>query len=310
MISDIPTKQDFEEQGLTLLNLAWDTVAELLLDFQYAEEWGAIVEDEQVEEYNKASQKPLAISTALLQQGAELLVKSVIAEVSPYLLITDTPNAWPRKCDKQNIPFSAFKTADASDLIRIHDTVAKKRFSDEFVQTFKEMRKIRNTVFHSVDRKLRFSEKQIIKSILTITTEILVPLNWMEYRDEYLETVPSAAWNYEGNGYQLAREFSFVIDLLGNADLKHYFGFNKKQRRYICPGCIYSCREVNSEFIPLTAQLNPNSPKSTKVSCVVCRQEFPVKRASCSDPECKGNVINMEKYSDNECLTCFTENLE
>ncbi len=75
MIRDIPTREDFQEQGMTLLNLAWYTVIELLLNYRDAEEWDEIVDYEQTEHYLKASQKPLAIATALIQQGTELLSK-------------------------------------------------------------------------------------------------------------------------------------------------------------------------------------------------------------------------------------------
>src|SRR5262249_17833822 len=146
----------------------WDTVTALLLEYRDAEEWNAIVEEGQTEHYSRASQKPLAIATALLQQGSEFLVKAAIAEVSPYLLIAGSAQNWPKKCDIGDTPFSAFRTPDSEDLIRVHNTVASSRFSELFMQQFAEMRKVRNTVFHSVDRSLRFTEKDILSSILIV----------------------------------------------------------------------------------------------------------------------------------------------
>ena len=310
MITNVPTRQEFEEQGLTLLNLAWDTVTDLLIDYRDAEDWDGIVEEEQTEHYLKAAQKPLAISTALLQQGAEFLVKAAIADVSPYLLIAGNAPAWPKRCNKADTQFSAFRTADAEDLIRIHDTVATSRFSTEFVQTFTQMRHIRNTVFHSVDRNLRFSDKQIIQSILIIADELLEPNTWFKKRNAYLDSVPSAAWACTGNGFRLSREFDAISDLLSTAELKRYFDFNRRRRRYICPSCKRDCLEVSSDFTPLTAQLVPNSPGARNVLCVVCRQQFPVRRSSCQESDCPGNVIHVGEFSDNECLTCFSNNFE
>lgn len=304
MILDIPTKTDFEEQGLTLLNLAWDTVTDLLLQYDDAEDWNAIVEEEQTEHYAKASQKPLAIATALLQQGAEFLVKAAIAEISPFLLISGSPQAWPKRCESTDTPFSAFKTPDAEDLIRIHNTVSPRRFSESFMQRFCEMRRIRNTIFHTVDRDLRFSEKEILSAVLTVTAELLGPLRWIENRHRYLESIPSAAFATEVHGFTLVREFALVLELFGNAELRMHFGFNKKQRRYLCPECRSACSDVHSELTPMTAQLKPNSPTSRTLYCVVCRTTTPVARRPCPRDGCNGNVINQGEYSDEECLTC------
>lgn len=304
MIRDIPTRADFEEQGIALLNLAWDTVTELLLEYRDAEEWDAIVDEQQTEHYSHASQKPLAIATALLQQGSEFLVKAAIAEVSPFLLIACNAQNWPKKCDTTDTPFSAFRTPDSEDLIRIHNTVAATRFSETFMQQFAELRKIRNTVFHSVDRSLRFTEKDILFAILTITTELQGPCKWMDIRDNYLESTPSAAFATEGHGFVLVREFSLLVELLGNADLKKHFGFNKKQRRYLCPECNMACREFYPDLAPKTAQLKPNTPASQSLYCVVCRTITQVSRSKCPRRDCPGNVINQSKYFDKECLTC------
>lgn len=289
---------------MTLLNLAWDTVTELLLEYRDAEEWDAIVEEEQTEHYSRASQKALAIATALLQQGSEFLVKAAIADVSPYLLVAGSAQSWPRRCDTEDTPFSAFRTPDSEDLIRIHNTVATSRFSESFVQQFTQMRKVRNTVFHSVDRNLRFTEKDILSSILTVTTELQGPCTWMESRDKYLESTPSAAFATEGHGFVLVREFSLLIELLGHSDLIRHFGFNKKQRRYLCPTCKMECREAFPDLEPRTALLKPNTPSSTSIYCVVCRTTTPVSRDNCPNSECIGNVINQSEYSDQECLTC------
>lgn len=304
MIRDIPTREDFEEQGMTLLNLAWDTVVGLLLNYRDAKEWDSFIEDEQAEHYLNASQKPLAVATVLLQQGAEFLVKTAIADVSPFLLIDGNAQSWPKKCDTNDTSFSTFRTVDAQDLIRIHDTVAATRFTDIFTQHFSKMRRVRNTIIHSVDRNLRFSEKDILLSILTITSELQGPHKWMADREKYLKSTPSAAFATEGFGSNLVREFQMLVDLLGNSELQRHFGFNKRQRRYLCLECKMSCSEYYPDLEPRTAQLKPNSPASQSVHCVVCRTTIPVLRKPCNCIPCRGNVINDSEDFDPECLTC------
>lgn len=304
MITDVPTTDDFADQGIVFLNLAWDTVFDLLLEYSDAEEWDAIVDDEQTDDYWKAAQKPLAIAVALSQQGAEFLLKARIAEISPFLLISGKPSEWPSKCDKQDISYSSFQTADGQDLIRIQDTVAATRLSAHFKELFNKIRLTRNTIFHTVDRTMRFSEKEIILAVLEIADELVGQQQWTQIRRGYLESMPSsAAWSADAVGLHLSREMLSVIDLMGNANLVKLLRFNKRQRRYICPNCTRECRWVHSELQPKTAQLSPNSPSSTNVYCFVCRKDISVLRLPCSASECKGNVIHAD--DDNECLTCF-----
>jgi len=88
MIINVPTQDDFASQGITFLNLGWDAIFSLLLDYANAENWGAIVDDEHPMTYWKAAQKPLATAAALAQQGSEFLLRARIAAVSPFLLFS------------------------------------------------------------------------------------------------------------------------------------------------------------------------------------------------------------------------------
>ncbi|RZB38326.1 MAG: hypothetical protein SRB2_00074 [Desulfobacteraceae bacterium Eth-SRB2] len=306
MISDIPTYDDFADQGTAFLNLAWDTVLDLLLDYEDAEAEEGIIDDEQPEEYWKAAIKPLATAVALVHQGAEFHLKARIALISPYLLITSKASEWPRKSDKQDTSFSSFYIADAQNLIKIHDTVAEPRLSDTIKQLYEKLRLARNKIFHTVDKRLRFSEKEIIQAILEISDELISPQKWTLIRRSYLESIPrSFVWTVHPVGSVLSREMMVVLDLLGAADAKKFFGFNKRQRKYICPNCVSEHRELNIDENPLTAQLSPNKPNSTNLFCFVCRENIPVIRKRCKNIDCKGNVIHEGR--DFECLTCFID---
>ncbi|MCB1129535.1 MAG: hypothetical protein KDN05_00300 [Verrucomicrobiae bacterium] len=302
MITGIPNRKDFEEQGLTLLNLAWDTVADLFLLFADAEnECGELTEAEK-NGHLIASHRPLAIATALLQQGAEFMVKAAIADYSPFLLISAPPSNWPRRSDKENVEFSAFKTVDASDLIKIHDTVAANRFSPEFTQLFGELRRVRNSVFHTVDKNLSFSHKHVIDSILRISSEIMGKRRWTELRLGYLQSIPSIPIVSGDPLGRLSREFVEIMPILNMGDLKEHFGFNRKQRQYICPRCT-AATEVRHVW---TAQLEPNTPTSTSTYCPVCRSHHSVIRETCKSTGCRGNVLDADQWSGfyRMCLTC------
>ena len=304
MILNPPTKTDFEKQAVVFLNLAWDAVFELLVDYSNIEEWNSFALDvEASKEYWRAAKKPLSIAHALSQQGAELMLKAKIAEVSPYFIIANSPKEWPAKCNQKDVEFADFRTIDAQDLIKVHDTVCQNKLPQAFINTFTEFRKQRNAIFHTVDNRLRFSVEAIISYILD-TAALCFPKEWPRLRNEYIENKPtSQAVGIDNVTNQLCHEMNLMIGLLKPKQLSTYFDFNKKQRRYICPSCYWNMNRDYDPDYPMTAQLKPNKPSSTNVFCFVCGENTTVIREDCKEDGCKGNVIHAK--DDKECLTCF-----
>lgn len=336
MIENIPTSEDFRDQGIWFLNLAWDAVFDLLKEFsEFVEfsmstldhDYGEYIEycdpevdskflefckeassdqayvDKVHKRYWDAAKKPLSIAHALSQQGAELIMKSRIAEISPYLLISNPPKDWPKECDKKDTSFADFRTIDAQDLIRAYNAVSQEKLPEDFTSKFNEFRKTRNAVFHTVDNRLEFSEKKIITYILDIAN-ICAPKQWPQLRQAYLTDSPvSQAIYIETCNNSLCEEMAMMIKLLGQKKLIELFDFDKKQRRYICPECHRGLNKDYDPDNPMTAQLKPNKPSSTNLFCFVCGENIAVIREDCKEDGCKGNVICAEY--DNECLTCF-----
>jgi hypothetical protein len=300
MITDIPTSTDFEQSGTSFLNLAWDSVVHLLFELEDAQvkEWD---DDGTVSnEYWEAAQRALSTALALTQQGVEFLLKGRIATISPFLLISGNPNEWPRGCDKQDISFPEFRTIDAQDLIRVHDTFAQIRLPENFKEQFNRLRKLRNSIIHTVNKKMRITSQQIIAEILEVSNHLLTIGGCVDIRRAYLAKTPaSVAYSTDEVVFILAREMLAVVEELQPKELKELLGFDKKQRRYICPFCSY----LDADFYPKLAQLEPNTPESTSVRCFVCGQTHIVIRADCK-ANCKGNVIDEES---NMCLTCHLE---
>lgn len=304
MILNIPTKTGFENQAVVFLNLAWDAVFELLVDYSNIEEWSAFALDgEASKEYWCAAKKPLSIAYALSQQGAELMLKAKIAEVSPYFIIANSPREWPGKCSQEDVEFANFRTVDAQDLIKVHDTVCQNKLPEDFINTFTEFRKQRNAILHTVDNRLKFSVEVIISYILD-TAALCFPKEWPRLRNEYLENKPtSKAVGTDNVTNQLCHEMNLMIGLLKPKQLSSYFDFNKKQRRYICPSCYWNMNRDYDVDYPMTAQLKPNKPSSINVFCFVCGENTTVIREDCKEDGCKGNVIHAKDGK--ECLTCF-----
>src|SRR5262249_35461713 len=108
---------------------------------------------------------------------------------------------------------------------------------------------------------------------------------------------------YDREILQLSSEMTAVIELLPPADVKRYFIFDKKRRRYMCPQCLAGgFNKLHNkgylEHIPKLAQL---SSSNAEVYCLVCEQKSPVLREDCKTPSCKGNVMGREYDT---CLTC------
>ena len=106
---------------------------------------------------------------------------------------------------------------------------------------------------------------------------------------------------------QLQSEIMTVIEYLEPQYSKRFFGFQRKQRRYICLHCL-SVREHESffEYKDLqevwlkTAQLvGSGLPQPNAVHCIFCNGDYLIKREKCNN--C-GNDVN--DAHNGLCLSC------
>jgi hypothetical protein len=297
MIIDVPTSNDFQQAGIGFLNHAWDAAIELVrlsLTFQDLDSWG-----DEARDFWLSAQRPLATALALTQQGIELLLKARIAEVSPFLLLD---SSWCKGHDQTDTPFSDFRTIDSQDLIRAHDTVQAKRLPDDFKNRINQLRKVRNAVFHTIDKRLQVTAKEVTFAILDAVHNLVAEMQWVSIRREAIQNSPLTAMADDYHHGILAQEFALIIDTFPPADVFRFVGLNKKQRRYLCYDCHRSCLDFDLPLKCSFAILRPNTPASTKLFCFVCGTETEVLRSPCSTGDCKGNVIHAE---DDVCLTCW-----
>ena len=133
----------------------------------------------------------------MTQQGVEFILKGKIAEVSPYLLLADSPDRWPSPANDRGVAFSHFKTVDAQDLIRLHDIVREARLPPHFVDQFNALRaKLRNAISHSIDKQLRVKISEVIEAILFFHKMLLPEQNWAKIRAALIATDPDAVLSY------------------------------------------------------------------------------------------------------------------
>lgn len=299
MPTNIPNADDFFAAGKELLDFSWDVVANLLKNLDEAEYFG-IDPKEISQNYWLSAKRRLTTALSITQQGVEFVLKGKIAEVSPFLLLADPPGKWPSAYDGSANDFAAFRTIDAQDLVRVHDTFAPQHLSADFVARFRDLREKRNRIMHSVDKNVVVHVKDVIDSLLFMHKSLFPTEAWGSVRLSFLQTAPESelgSGDYVIN--TISWELDLVLDLLTPSQVLAYFGIDKKQRRYICPEC-YSNANTDTDFEHKLAVLRPKGPSTTDLYCFVCNATYDVLRADCTTDECLGNVISDEGL----CLTC------
>ena len=189
MILEIPSKEDFFESAEDFLNSAWGEVIEIISEF---DELFDLIDDDSLkdhdaEKYWKSAKQSLVTALALVQQSVEFFVKGRIASISPYLLISGNPSSWPKKSCSEDVDFSEFRTIDAQDLIKVHNTVYPEKLSDQFIQWNKQVRINRNKITHTVDKNIEVDPISIMDSILYVHQYFIGKHQWVNSRFKYLE---------------------------------------------------------------------------------------------------------------------------
>ena len=298
MITEIPSSDDFKAAGIDFFNMAWDIITDLS---RYLHESGLADDKEITEEYWLYCQRRLALTISLAQQGVEFLLKGRIAGISPFLLLAQESRAWPKESANKDIPFADFRTINSSDLVKIHNTICPIRLPADFSQHHKKLRKLRNTIMHTVKLSLTVTIKKAYLAILESHFYLVDDSTWLRNRFSYLEDGAESYIfvEYHCSTSQIYDEILVAQNYLTNREKKKYFNLSRS-RRYICPHCWDS---VSRKFdtIPLLAQLKPNKPQGTRISCILCETNSLVIRKKCTNFECKSNVLLREEKS----LTCL-----
>ncbi len=319
MITDIPTSSDFQNTGINLLNLAWDSTVSLLMERIF--DGTEIKSNSPISDiYWKSAQPILASSLSLVQQGVEFFLKGKIAEVTPYLLIAGTPSNFPKNSYKQNTSFSDFRTIDAQDLIRVLDTVSANRLSEEFCQWYDELRRLRNKLMHTIDSTIAITDKDVLIKVMEGCEYCIKPRSWVNIRSQYLMNSPSGHLlqgvpleqidDSEKTGYhlgQLQSEIMTVIEYLEPQYSKRFFGFHKKQHRYMCLNCLsireqeyfFEYKDIEEVWLNTAQFISADLLQPNVVHCIFCNGNYLIKREKCT--RCDNDVIDAHNGL---CLSC------
>ncbi|MDH4746215.1 hypothetical protein OMP43_19485 [Sphingomonas sp. CBMAI 2297] len=303
MITEIPTAEDFYTAGINQLHLAWHLCMRAVDDYRAVT---AHVDDDDyadaTNDYWQRTQPALANAYGLIQQAIEMALKGRIAAVSPYLLVARDPKDWPKAVDTKPTPFSEFRTLDAADLIRVHNSVATVPFDDTFQEFWDDVRRERNKIMHSVTFR-SFEPAVLIRTILRAGKALFADIPW---HHRLLEMEVNGRYDYYGAGDStrnvVMRQIANAIGYLAPKEAKLFLRFDKDARAYRCPSC---CAESDREWhdgVPALAQFPPRSKAATELHCIVCDQTSLVQRLQCANTKCPADVI-----FEGQCLVCLQD---
>lgn len=316
MVLEFPTKDDFYSAANGFLNSSWGSVTEHLHEF---EQFHNLDKDSEHEDDSKlywaSAKQTLVNATALVQQAVEFYIKGRIVEVSPYLLLSGNPQSWPKGCNKKDIEFSAFRTLDAQDLIKVHDTICSERFSDQFIQWNEALRIIRNKVMHTVDKSINVTPEELISFILYAHHYFNGPLSWFEARQKYLENTPfnsmKSIQSYDGYKSYIVNallfDFRLAIDVLPPVMCKKYFNYDKKARNLHCPHCVNTVSHMDfwdNELIEGLGKTYQKTSSSGVYLCRLCGHKGKVLERDCEEWGCEGKLQDSENGI---CFLCFSK---
>lgn len=297
VITDIPNPEDYDNSASGLLNTAWETGVNFLIMLEDSrfEEWGG---KEDLLDFWKASQIRLENAFSMIQQAQEMALKGRICTVSPYLLISNDFRDWPKQTQREDTPFFEFRSPNAADLIRLHNSVSPDRLQDSFTTLYNDVRRKRNVIQHHGSLRETLQTADILRLVLDSYSHLFPDHPWAIVRRNYVKNSPSGVlFGFETIFDILQRELNVVIEHLSQKEVGDHYWCNKRRKWYLCPNCMEEMKVHNNV---LSAQLSPNTPESIKVFCPVCWEHSSVIRKRTKCHSCKSNV-----FDDNDtCLHC------
>ena len=316
MITNIPTTEALNDVALRLYFSAWRSLLSIRPDFEmvypsdgdptstgWADEWNA---------YLDACQNELQSICTVVSQSNELALKAKICDVSPFLLIMGGEQRFSKS--PRDVDFSNFRTIDAVDLPGAVNTICAKPLSDRFIQTYNQIRALRNKITHLGQTRDPFDPGEMIRVLVFQYTELWKDRAWLHDRLLFASDTRLAFfydYKYTSEHMEVMQEWPDVVRKLSSGQFKSLFGYSKDKRRYLCHECMYnaSTRYANLDTSECkTAFLDKTG---TQLHCIMCLTDYKVKRGGCNQPDCKGTVIgdNGDDYV-GQCHTCGEDSVD
>lgn len=283
MILDIPSKEDFYVTADHMVNEAWEKVTNLAFDYVYFSDYSesSAEEEENFYKYWNFARPKLISAFTLVLQSVEFRLKGLIAEISPYLLITNTAKNLPKTDEIGDISYSQFHTIDAQDLIKVYETFSNKKLSKSFSQWFQEIRILRNKFMHTVDKSSDITPELIFKCIVIAHKELNPDApHWIQHRYNYKALHSNGGHSISndiaGEVFEMLQthyELSGAISASSAQVVKEYFDFDKEKESFYCKKCLsvmIKSEDFDSKHIDYCFGTVQYKRKLNKYLCIFC----------------------------------------
>lgn len=300
MITDLPTSEDLNGSARALLNMAWETALGVFRQLERAqlETWD---DDGSVrEEYHASRQPALRHALVMVHQAQELGLKARIASISPYLLLVGEPRLWPSGADRRSTSFEEFRTLDAADLVRVHNTVCDAPLDANFTRLFEEGRRARNKIVHLGGHRIVSDARDILILILDTHAALFPEMRWAAARMDHELNDGYAIVGGAGVETGLLNDFELLQKVLAPRYIRQHFRFDKRHKAFMCLDC--SSEQLDWDAGSRFAQLLKGT--EDQLFCAVCARIKTVLRGICGVNGCRCDVLAGDDYKWGTCLHC------
>lgn len=295
-IKDIPSSNDFRKMGIEHIMIGYDGVLKFLTPLHENDDDYGVTEPEKmdhIQEYWEDARLSLLVHTGLIHEGIDFILKGLISNVSPYLLIKNDPSEI-----KKKEYFSELLTHDSKALPLLVNTYCESRVDDKFLRMFENSRKRRNKIRHTYDGSLKVQAEDIIKETLQMVNYLLNE-KWMNLRCDYYnrEAFLTLYQAYDLTARpHLLNEFKVLSKVVTPSEFRAVFHTHKKQRFFLCFLCTHP---DYTEEIRTCHLVEEGCFKY--LFCLLCSEKFETHEKKCREEDCECNIV-VSEYS--KCAYC------
>jgi hypothetical protein len=305
VITNVPTAEDLNNVALRLYFAAWKS----LIDIQPAFEMMYPPDADETEwkqewtEYLVACQPELQSICSIISHSNELALKARICEVSPFLLLIGSDFKFGKS--RADVNFSDLRTLDAVDLPAAVNTICAEPLTDKFIQSYHQMRSLRNKIAHLGQAGTSFHPDEMIGIMVSQYCELWKNRAWLQDRVSFESHWLIQDSSYVSEHMLVMQELPEVYAKLTPAQFKNLFGHSKRERRYLCHDCVYNATTKAGAPDLYECKTAFLDNLGNHVHCMMCGKDYKVIRKNCTQHGCKGTVIgdNGDDYV-GVCHTC------
>ncbi len=305
MLVNIPTAVELNEIALRLYFDAWQRALTIVRNFKSVfdcENWpweSNSIWTEEWNDYLDQAQSELGAIAATAQQSAEVRLKSIVCETNPYILLLRSDLKL--KEAGGDLDFADQRTLDAADLPAAVRTLTPFPLADTFLQTYQELRRLRNKVMHIGMHQSHLEPQKLIRILSEQYVALWPDGRWLFRRVEFDGNSATAffhdgRWSSAHSG--IMEELPTTIALFDNEHFRKCIGTTKSSMTGHCPVCKnYTASKAGSETEPTVSRTGAHSAK-----CYMCEVDLGLE-VSETDCDCGSNLLATTSSSGDLC--CF-----